>query len=75
MKRTILSSLMILALGAGSVLAAQNANKAKPKPAAKVKATSGGSGAAAGGAASGGETKKSSGKRHHRKHRRHSKKS
>ena len=73
MRRLVMSSLVILALGAGSVFATQNANTAKPKAPAKAKAASGGGAAATGGAASGGEMKKSSGKKHHR--RKHSKKS
>jgi hypothetical protein len=73
MKRLVLSSLMLVALGAGSVLAAQNANKAKPaaKPAAAKKSANAGGGAAA----DTGGTMKASGKKHHRKHRRHHKKS
>ena len=69
MKRLVLSSLMLVALGAGSVLAAQNANKAKPaaKPAAAKKSANAGGGAAA----DTGGTMKSSGKKHHRKHRKH----
>ena len=70
MKRLVLSSLMLVALGAGSVLAAQNANKAKPaaKPAAAKKA------APAAAASNTGGAMKSSGKKHHRKHRKHHKK-
>jgi hypothetical protein len=70
MKRLVLSSLMLVALGAGSVLAAQNANKAKPaaKPAAAKKA------APAAAASNTGGAMKSSGKKHHKKHRKHHKK-
>ena len=73
MKKPIMSGLMIVALGAGSVFAAQNANTAKKtKPAAT---TSGGGSATAGGTASGGTIKKPSAKKkHHPRHRRHSKK-
>jgi hypothetical protein len=70
MKRLVLSSLMLVALGAGSVLAAQNANKAKPaaKPAAAKKSANAGAAPASTGGA-----KKASGKKH-RKHRKHHKK-
>ncbi len=81
MKRLILSSLMILALGAGSVFAAQNANAAKKATRPRTTKTnanagmSGGSTATSGGTATGGEAKKTSGKKRHRKHRKHAKKS
>ena len=74
MKRLILASAMIMALGAGSVLMAQNSNagkKAKPAAAKKTTAKNSNSGAAA---ASTGGTMKASGKKH-RKHRKHAKKS
>jgi len=71
MKRLVLSSLMVVALGAGSAFAAQNANKAKPaaKPAAAKKSAN--AGAAASSNSGGGM--KSSGKKH-RKARKHHKK-
>jgi hypothetical protein len=72
MKRLILSSAIILALGAGSVLMAQNANTKKAKPAATKKAAKNSNTAAA---APAGGTMKASGKKHHRKHRKHAKKS
>ena len=83
MKKMILSTLMILALVAGSVFA-QNANtgnkKASSRPrTAKSKGnvnavTSGGSTGTSGGTEAGGETKKSPAKKKHRKHRKHTKK-
>jgi hypothetical protein len=72
MKRLILSSAMIVALGAGSVIMAQNANTKKAKPAATKKAPKNSNTAAA---APAGGTMKASGKKHHRKHRKHAKKS
>ena len=66
MKRLILSSAMIVALGAGSVIMAQNANAKKAKPVAAKKAAA---------APATGGTMKASGKKHHRKHRKHAKKS
>ena len=72
MKRLILSSAMIVALGAGSVIMAQNANTKKAKPAATKKVAKNSNTAAA---APAGGTMKGSGKKHHRKHRKHAKKS
>ena len=75
MKRLVLSSLMVIALGAGSVFAAQNSNKAKPAAKAAAKPAAAKKSADAGGAAAsnkGGEMK-ASGKKH-RKHRKHHKK-
>jgi hypothetical protein len=73
MKRLILSSAMIVALGAGSVLMAQNANAKKAKPVAAKKTAKNANTAAA--APETGGTMKASGKKHHRKHRKHAKKS
>ncbi len=82
MKKLILSSLMILALGAGSLFA-QNANTGNKKAGTRPRtikakgnanaAMSGGSTGTSGGTEAGGETKKSSGKKH-TKHRKHAKK-
>lgn len=83
MKKLIVSILMILALGAGSLFA-QNANTGNKKAGTRPRTTkakgnanaavSGGSTGTAGGTEAGGE-KKSSGKKKHKKHRKHAKKS
>jgi|GEM_PF-4553583 len=73
MKRLILASAMIVALGAGSVIMAQNSNTAKKTKPAAAKKTAKNSNAGAA-PASTGDTMKSSGKKHHRKHRKHAKK-
>ena len=83
MKKLIVSILMILALGAGSLFA-QNANTGNKKAGTRPRttkakgnanaATSGGSTGTSGGTEAGGETKKSSGKKKHKKHRKHAKK-
>jgi hypothetical protein len=65
MKKLVLTSLIVLALAAGSVFATQNKNAAKPKAAAAAKAPAAEKAPAAGG------DMKMSGKKHHRKHHRH----